>query len=411
LSPRRPGDSEETGVRAWFMDLIERYIFRMAFSAFVGILVALTAVIWITQALKELDLLTSKGQTILMFLTVTGLSIPTLVTVISPVALFIATIYTLNRLNGDSELIVMSAAGMAPQRLLRPFLGLGAGVCMLVAFLTLYVMPASFQELRDLITKIRADFVANIVKEGQFTALDNGITFHFRERSGQALLGIFIQDKREPTKIVAYVAERGQVAEANGQSYLILESGTVHRQEANSRDSSMIAFERYAVDLAAFNQDETQTVYKPRERSTPQLLFPDEKELYYTIQAGRFRAELHDRLSAWLFPLALMFIAFAALGEARTTRQGRGTAVALAVVAVVALRIIAFAASSAAVRSPAGVIAIYGAPVLSILIALALALQGARMRSLGARLMRWADAALVPRLRLPKLRLPKLRRA
>ncbi|MFL5183325.1 MAG: LptF/LptG family permease, partial [Microvirga sp.] len=128
------------------MDLIERYIFRMAFSAFVGILVALTAVIWITQALKELDLLTSKGQTILMFLTVTGLSIPTLVTVISPVALFIATIYTLNRLNGDSELIVMSAAGMAPQRLLRPFLGLGAGVCMLVAFLTLYVMPASFQE-------------------------------------------------------------------------------------------------------------------------------------------------------------------------------------------------------------------------------------------------------------------------
>ena len=78
---------------------------------------------------------------------------------------------------------------------------------------------------------------------------------------------------------------------------------------------------------------------------------------------------------------------------------------------MVALRIIAFAASSAAVRSPAGVIAIYGAPVLAILIALALALQGARMRSLGARLMRWADAALVPRLRLPKLRLPKLRRA
>ena len=32
-----------------------------------------------------------------------------------------------------------------------------------------------------------------------------------------------------------------------------------------------------------------------------------------------------------------MLIAFAALGDARTTRQGRGTAVALAVVAVVAL--------------------------------------------------------------------------
>jgi lipopolysaccharide export system permease protein len=391
------------------MNLIERYILRIAFSAFIGLLVALTAVIWITQALKELDLLTSKGQTILMFLTVTGLSLPTLVTVISPVALFIATIYTLNRLNGDSELIVMSAAGMAPNRLLRPFLGLAAAVCALVAFMTLYVMPASFQELRDLITKIRADFVANIVKEGQFTTLDNGITFHFRERSGQALLGIFMQDRREQGKTVAYIAERGQVAEANGQSYLILESGTVHRQEPNSRDSSMIAFQRYAVDLAAFNQEESQTVYKPRERSTPQLLFPDDKELYYTIQAGRFRAELHDRLSTWLFPLALMFIAFAALGDPRTTRQGRGTAVALAVVAVVVLRIVAFAASSAAVRTPWGLVGVYGAPILAVLISLALALQGARMRALGARLMRWADTAVVPR--LPRLRLPRLRGA
>jgi lipopolysaccharide export system permease protein len=386
------------------MNLLERYILRIAFSAFAGVLLALTAVIWITQALKELDLLTSKGQTILMFLTVTGLSLPTLVTVIAPVALFIAVIYTLNRLNGDSELIVMSAAGMPPGRLLRPFLGLAAAVCGLVAVMTLYVMPASFQELRDLITKIRADFVANIVKEGQFTTLDNGITFHFRERSGQGLLGIFLQDRREEGKTVVYLAERGQVAEAQGQSYLILENGTVHRQQPNTRDSSMIAFQRYAVDLAAFNQDEGQVVYKPRERSTAQLIFPDESEFYYTFQAGRFRAELHDRFSAWLYPLALMFIAFAALGDARTTRQGRGTAVALAVVAVVALRIAGFAASSATVRTPLGIIAVYGAPLLAVLISAGLAFQGARMRALGARMMRWTDAAVIPRL-------PQLRRA
>jgi lipopolysaccharide export system permease protein len=388
------------------MRLIERYIFRVAFSAFAACLLGLTAVIWITQALKELDLLTSKGQTILMFLTVTGLSLPTLITVISPVALFIAVIYSLNRLNGDSELIVMSAAGMPPGRLLRPYLVLAAGVAALVVFMTVYVMPASFQELRDLITKIRADFVANIVKEGQFTTLDNGITFHYRERSGQALLGIFMQDRREQGRVVVYLAERGQVAEAEGQSYLILESGSVHRQQPNTRDSSMVAFQRYAVDLAAFNQEEAQTVYKPRERSTTQLIFPDDREFYYTYQAGRFRAELHDRLSSWLYPIALMFIAFAALGDARTTRQGRGTAVALAVVAVVGLRIAGFAASSAAVRTPWALLGVYGAPAAAILLSAALAFQGQRVRGFGARLARWAAHAVIPR--LPQL---KLRRA
>ena len=101
--------------------------------------------------------------------------------------------------------------------------------------MTLYLMPASFQELRDLVTQIRADFVANIVKEGQFTTLDNGITFHYRERSGDALLGIFMQDRREPGKTIVYLAERGQTVETDGQAYLVLEKGSVHRQQPNSR--------------------------------------------------------------------------------------------------------------------------------------------------------------------------------
>lgn len=371
------------------MRLIERYIFKIALAAFVACLLALTGVIWITQALRELDLLTSKGQTILVFLTVTGLSLPALITVISPVALFIATIYTLNRLNGDSELIVMSAAGMPPRRLMRPFITLAAFVCFIVGMMTVYLMPASFQELRDLVTKIRADFVANMVKEGQFTTLENGITFHFREKAGDALLGIFMQDRREVGKTVVYLAERGQTMEANGQSYLVLEKGTVHRQQANSKDTSIVAFERYAVDLSAFSPEGGDLVYKPRERGTTQLIFPDETDPYYRFQAGRFRAELHDRLSSWLYPLAMMMIAFAALGNAQTTRQGRSLAVAVAVVAVVALRIAGFAASSVTVRTPMGVAAVYGAPLGAIAISMLIIFQGRFLRGLSAGPKAW----------------------
>jgi lipopolysaccharide export system permease protein len=381
------------------MRLIERYIFRIALAAFVACLLALTGVIWITQALRELDLLTSKGQTILVFFTVTGLTLPALVTVISPVALFIATIYTLNRLNGDSELIVMSAAGMPPLRLMRPFLTLAFLVCVLVGMLTVYLMPASFQELRDLVTKIRADFVSNMVKEGQFTSLENGITFHFRERAGDALLGIFMQDRREPGKTIVYLAERGQTMEANGQSYLVLENGSVHRQEQNSRDSSIVAFKRYAIDLSAFSPEGGDVVYKPRERGTTQLMFPEETDPYYQSQSGRFRAELHDRLSSWLYPLAMMMIAFAALGNAQTTRQGRSVAVAVAVVAVVALRIAGFAASSITVRTPLGILAVYGAPVATIVVCLVISLRQAAMSGLTDRL---SDLAL--RLARPFLR-------
>lgn len=387
------------------MHLIERYILRITAGAFLACLLSLTAVIWITQALKELDLLTGKGQTIIVFMLVTLLSLPALITVIAPVALFIATIYALNKLNSDSELIVMSAAGMAPMRLLRPFLAMTIAVSLLVGYLTIHMMPNSFRDLRDLVTKIRADFVANIVKEGQFTSLDTGITFHYRERSGGALLGIFLQDRREKDKTAVYIAERGQTVEVEGQSYLVLEKGTIQRQQANSRDASIVSFERYAIDLSAFGQDGGEVVYKPRERTTGDLLFPNSNELYFQIQSGRFRAELHDRLSSPLYPVALMLIAFAALGEARTTRQGRGTAIALAVMAVVGLRIIGFAASSAAVRTPLALFAVYGAPLAAIVGSALIIFQGPRVKSTNAWITRQVSTLFAPLWRLgPRLR-------
>lgn len=382
------------------MPLIERYILRIAASACVACLLGLTGVIWITQALRELDLLTGKGQTFTIFLLVTMLSLPALITVIAPVALFIATLYALNKLNSDSELIVMSAAGMHPARLLRPFLVLTCVVGLLVGYLTIHMMPNSFRDLRDLVTQIRADFVANIVKEGQFTTLDAGITFHYRERSGDALLGIFLQDRREPTRPVVYIAERGQTVESAGQPYLVLEKGSIQRQETNSRDSSIVAFDRYAIDLSAFGQDGDQVVYKPRERTTAQLFNPDPNELYYQVQAGRFRAELHDRLSSPLYPIALMLIAFAALGDARTTRQGRGAAMVMALIAVIALRITGFAASSAAVRTEWAVIGIYGAPLIAIAASLTVIFGGGRVKAFFARLRRRIGNLLAPVRRL-----------
>src|SRR5260370_21381294 len=102
------------------MTRIERYVLSTAATAFLSGLVVLTGIIWITQALRQIDLLTSKGQTILIFFIMTSLALPSLVAIIAPVALFGGVLYTLNKLNGDSELVVMAASGASPGRLLPP---------------------------------------------------------------------------------------------------------------------------------------------------------------------------------------------------------------------------------------------------------------------------------------------------
>src|SRR3984893_9075747 len=121
--------------RAVAMGPIDKYIFRTTLASFALVLVSLTGVIWITQALRGIDLMTSQGQTILTFLGVTSLVIPALVLIISPIALMIAVSHTLNKLATDSEIIVMNAAGFSPFRLFRPFIYATCVVAIMVAFI------------------------------------------------------------------------------------------------------------------------------------------------------------------------------------------------------------------------------------------------------------------------------------
>jgi lipopolysaccharide export system permease protein len=356
------------------MNLLERYIFRTAASAFALCLSALTGVIWISSAIREMDLVSGKGQTILVFLKVTLLTLPALIMIIAPIALFAAVLYALNKLNSDSELIVMNAAGMAPVKVAKPLGLLTLMVAIMVGYITIFAMPDSFRSLRDMLTKIRADVVTKFLQEGRFTTIDKGITFHFREKSPSgAMLGILIHDARDPTKQATYLAERGQIVESNGSAYIILESGSVHRQQTNSRENAIVAYDRYAIDLDQFGADGEKVVYKPRERSTLELINADQSDTYVRLQSGRFRSELHERFANPIYPLACMMIGFAALGGAKTTRQGRGSAIAVAVVAMVALRIAGFGASSLASRSVMWTPLIYLVPVGATVIAGAIA--------------------------------------
>src|SRR6478736_4106490 len=122
------------------MGSIDRYIFRTTLASFALVLVSLTGVIWITQALRGIDLMTSQGQTIVTFLGVTSLVIPALVLIISPIALMIAISHTLNKLATDSEIIVMNAAGFSPYRLFRPFFFATCVVAVLVTFIGAYLV-------------------------------------------------------------------------------------------------------------------------------------------------------------------------------------------------------------------------------------------------------------------------------
>lgn len=328
------------------MGSISQYILRSTLGAFLIVLVSLTAVIWVTQALRDIDIMTSQGQTILVFIGITGLIIPLLVLVIAPIALLIAAAHVLNKMSNDSEIIVMNAAGMSPWILFRAFIAAALVVSVLVGAISAYFAPKGLRMLRDWLTEVRANVVSSIVQPGRFTTIENGVTIHIRERrpNGQ-LAGIFLDDRRNPNEHITVLSEIGELLDNKSGTYLVLQKGVVQRHETGQRDPAMVVFDRYAFDLSQFAGGAQAVKYSVRERYLWQLLFPDPKDQFYIEQPGQFRAELNDRLMAPLYPIAFVVIAYAYLGAPRTTRQSRTLSMLGAIGGVALLRLIGFAST------------------------------------------------------------------
>lgn len=355
---------------------LERYILRQATGAFIACLLALTVVVWLTQALRELDLLTLKGQTLLVFLSLTGLALPALVLIIAPIALFIAIIYTLNRLNSDSELVVMAASGMSRLRLARPFLVLAVIVSVFSGVFSLYVAPMAMQGFRYLITEIRADIIATVLRDGTFTDVSPGLTFHVRERDRDGSLnGLMVSDTRDEERDFAYLAETGQILEMPTGTYLVMQDGNIQRRERDRGGVTVIAFEQYALDLSQFAPSAEASYFKPKERTTAQLFNPDPDDPTYEQLAPHMRGEIHERLVAPLYPLAFTLIGLAFLGAARTNRQSRWVAILLAVICVGLLRGGGFGAVSLTVGNAATAPLVYALPLFAILASLVMIMR------------------------------------
>jgi lipopolysaccharide export system permease protein len=241
---------------------------------------------------------------------------------------------------------------MSPLRLFRPFLYATAVVSVLVAFIGAYLAPDGMRRLKRWDAEITADVLSNILQPGRFAQLDQNLTIRIRERQpGGLLVGIFVDDRRDPKERVTIIADHGTVLKNNDGSFLILEDGNLERFETGKTDPAMVMFGRYAFDMSKFSNRGKDVTYGIRERYLWELMAPPPGDAVYAQMPGAFRAELHDRFMAPIYPFAFAALTFAFLGTPRTTRQSRNFSMGCSIGAVFGLRMAGFAASVMAAKS------------------------------------------------------------
>src|SRR5882672_6482 len=346
------------------------YVLRQILAPFLLFALLLTLVVWMTQSLRLLDLVINRGQSAVIFAYLTMLILPSLLVVIAPIAFFAAALYALNKLNNDSELVVMWSAGISRLQISLPVLAAAAVAMAFTYACSLYLMPLGQRVMRDKVFDIRADIGAAILREGAFTTPSDGLTVFIRELAPNGeIRGILVHDNRQPQRPLTYLAESGVLVQSQEGARLIMQNGNIEQGEGNGARLSVLGFERYVFDLDQYAGPQRASDRDTSERYLPELFEAQSARAVPAVRRGVYLAEAHNRLSAPLYCIAFALIALAATAKGRMARASYALRLSGAALMGAALRLVGYAAQGLAARSPQFNFILYLLPLAGILIA------------------------------------------
>jgi len=335
------------------------YVLRQLTWATALVCVGLTCVIWLTQSLRFVDLIVNRGIDLSAFTSLTLYLLPTYLVIVIPVSFFAALLFIYNKLTVDSELIVLRAAGLRPQTLAAPALVLALILTAVCYSATLYFLPNSYREFKDLQSLFRHSYSAVLLKEGVFNSFGKGLTVYVRERAGnEELYGILLHDSRDEKRSVTIMAEQGKFVRTDTGPKVILLNG--NRQEIDEATSrlQLLYFDRYTVDLGVQKQVPGYRWREPRERYLPELFFPESSEDDQNNK-GKLIAEGHQRLISPLYNLCFLFIALASLLSGDFNRRGQVARILIAVGFAIIVEFLGIALNNLAAKIPIMILLMY----------------------------------------------------
>ncbi len=249
-----------------------------------------------------------------------GYRIPGFLELILPLGLFIAFLLAYGRLYMDSEMVVLSACGMTPKRLMAYSMLPAVLVALVVASLSLAVSPMGIQKADEILKaqKQRNELDHLVPARFQKTKGDGGVIYAETLSSDRKLMNsVFIaeMEKRnsaEASELAVIRAEKGErVTDTNGQSYLKLTNGYRYSGNPGTNEYDIVQFDAYMEHIVSEPAD--------RAGSVKADAIPTSKLMHSTNAEDV--ATLHWRFS---LPVLVVVVTLLAVPLSKTNpRQGR----------------------------------------------------------------------------------------
>lgn len=306
------------------MSRYDRYVLSQYLLFFGFFALILAAVFWVNRAVVLFDRLIGNGQSALVFLEFTALTLPNLIRMVLPIAAFGASVWVTNRLNSESELTVLRATGTSHWQMARPALAFGVITALMMSALTHYLLPASISQLERREGEVTRNITAKLLSEGDFLHPADGITFYIRQIDPDGTLkDVFLSDRRDPAVTVTYTGARAFLVRDENRAHLIMVEGMAQRLDHETQQLSTTFFADFSYDISALANKAANPTRNIR--AIPSLELISSRAAIQRQDGhspGAQAEELHLRFARALVCIAVTLIGFSALMLGTFSRFG-----------------------------------------------------------------------------------------
>ncbi len=297
------------------MSRFDRYVLSQLLVVFGFFSLVLVGIYWINQVVTIFDRLISDGQTAGVVLAFSALSLPSLILNVLPTSAFAAAVFVTNRLNSESELVVMQATGFSPFRLAVPYLNFGILVALMLSVLTHFLAPAASRETERQKANLADNIAASLLTTGEFLHPTKGVTFYVGEVTSEGVLrSVFLSDARNASRQTTYLArEAFLLAQENGPT-IVMVDGMAQTLNAAGQRLAVMRFDDFAYDIGQMISSARSSHPSAGQLPTLDLLRADPEQIKnLNSTRARFQWEGHERFSVPLSAIVTTLVGFGAL--------------------------------------------------------------------------------------------------
>ncbi len=320
------------------MKKLNLYIVKQIIVGFLLVTFSLMSIIWLTQSLRFVELITNKGLPVSIFVKMTSLLMPRIFIILSPISLFVSALFVYNRMIADRELSVMMAAGISPWQCAKPAFYVGILMTLFCIYTNNIGIPAAEKAFNELEWQVKNDVSHLMFREGEFTTMQNNLTVFIttHEKDG-SISGILVNDERNPKTKVTLSAEKGRIVYTEKGPRIIMINGV--RQEISRTGSqfSSLSFDRYSVDFGTVGSKKAKET-GAREKSLWELLTAKKDTNLTPKEVNRYIVEGCRRILTPLYNLLFALVACTGLLVGNFNRRGQTKLISVSIVSMVIIQ-------------------------------------------------------------------------